>query len=79
MKKAKKKESKVKYGTISLPMPLIEKIQRRIKGTGMPSVSAYVSFVLRQVLSSPESSDKNGILSREEELDLSKRLKALGY
>ena len=79
MKKAKKKESKVKYGTISLPMPLIEKIQRRIKGTGMSSVSAYVSFVLRQVLSSPESSDKNGILSREEELDLSKRLKALGY
>ena len=79
MKKAKKKESKVKYGTISLPLPLIEKIQRRIKGTGMPSVSAYVSFVLRQVLSSPESSDKNGILSREEELDLSKRLKALGY
>ena len=79
MKKAKKKESKVKYGTISLPLPLIEKIQRRIKGTGMPSVSAYVSFVLRQVLSSPESSDKNRILSREEELDLSKRLKALGY
>ena len=79
MKKAKKKESKVKYGTISLPMPLIEKIQRRIKGTGMPSVSAYVSFVLRQVLSSPESSDKNGILSREAELDLSKRLRALGY
>ena len=52
MKKAKKKESKVKYGTISLPLPLIEKIQRRIKGTGMPSVSAYVSFVLRQILSS---------------------------
>ena len=79
MKKAKKKESKVKYGTISLPMPLIEKIQRRIKGTGMSSVSAYVSFVLRQVLSSPESEDKNKILGKEEEFELTRRLKALGY
>jgi len=79
MKKAKKKDSKVKYGTISLPSPLIEKIQRRIKGTGMPSVSSYVSFVLRQILSSPESSDKNKILNKEDEAELTKRLKVLGY
>jgi len=79
MKKAKKKETKIKYGTISLPMPLIEKIQERIKGTGMPSVSAYVSFILRQILSSPDSREKKDILSKEDESELTRRLKALGY
>ena len=79
MKKPKKREIKVKYGTISLPLPLIEKIQKRIKGTGMPSVSAYVSFVLRQVLSSPEPDDKNEIIKKEEESELIRRLRALGY
>ena len=79
MKKPKKREIKVKYGTISLPLPLIEKIQKRIKGTGMPSVSAYVSFVLRQILSSPEPDDKNKVLEKEEESELIKRLRILGY
>jgi hypothetical protein len=65
MKRGKnKEENKVEYGTISLPLPLIEKIKKRIKGTGMNSVSAYVSFILRQLLSSPNS---NEILSKEEE------------
>ncbi|MBS3085508.1 CopG family transcriptional regulator [Candidatus Pacearchaeota archaeon] len=79
MKKPKKNDIKVKYGTISLPIPLIEKIQKRIKGTGMPSVSAYVSFVLRQILSSPEPDDKNKVLEKEEESELIKRLRILGY
>ncbi len=51
MKKAKKREdNKVEYGTISLPQPLIEKIKKRIKGTGMSSVSSYIAFVLREIL-----------------------------
>ena len=68
MKKAKKKdENKVQYGTISLPLPLIKKIKGKLKGTGMPSVSAYVAFVLRQ------------ILSDEDNAQIRHRLKKLGY
>jgi len=74
MKFAKKKgENKVEYGTISLPLPLIEKI----KGTGMNSVSAYVAYVLRQLLSFSE--EKGKLLSRESEEEIRKRLKSLGY
>jgi len=77
MKNPKKKdENKVEYGTISLPLPLIEKIKERIKGTGLPSVSAYVAFVLRQILSSPF---QGKLLGREEEEEIRKRLKNLGY
>ena len=75
MKRAKKgNENKIEYGTISLPLPLIDKIQKKIKGTGMASVSAYVSFVLRQIL----SSDKREI-SEKEIKEVKERLKILGY
>lgn len=73
----KREENKVEYGTISLPLPLIEKIKGRIKGTGLPSVSAYVAFVLRQILSSPP--EKGRILDRRTEEEIRKRLKSLGY
>ena len=76
MKRSKRKEDNpVKYGTISLPLPLIEKIKERIKGTGMNSVSSYVAFVLRQILSSPGKE----ILGREKEEEIKRRLKSLGY
>jgi len=75
----KKKMTKLKtgYGTISLPLPLINKVKEKIKGTGMNSVSAYVSFILRQILSSP--STKKDLLAKEEEYEIRKRLKNLGY
>jgi hypothetical protein len=76
MKIAKKSEdNKVEYGTISLPLPLINKIKKRIDGTGMNSVSAYVAFVLRQIL----SSDSKELLDKEEEKKIKSRLKSLGY
>jgi hypothetical protein len=76
MKRPKRKdENKVEYGTISLPIPLINKIKKRIEGTGMNSVSAYVSFVLRQILSSSDSK----VLSKEDEEEIKRRLKSLGY
>jgi len=77
MRKGKRSEdNKVEYGTISLPMPLIKRVKQRIKGTGMNSVSAYVSYVLRQILSSPRTEE---ILDKESEEDVKKRLKSLGY
>lgn len=69
---------KREYGTVSLPMPLIKSIKEKIKGTGMHSVSAYVSFVLRQIFSSPEIDEKN-VLDKKTEEEIKDRLKKLGY
>jgi len=77
MKREKTKEDNtVQYGTISLSLSLIDLVKKRIKGTGMNSVSAYVSFVLRQILS---SEDDKELLSKETEKDVKRRLKSLGY
>ena len=76
MKRNKTKEdNKVEYGTISLPIPLIEKIKKRIEGTGMNSVSAYVAFILREIL----SSDSKLLLDRKETESIKSKLKSLGY
>lgn len=73
MKKAKKqKDNKVEYGTISLPQPLIDKVKERIKGTGMTSVSAYISFILREVLASSKKPE-------EKFKEIKEKLKILGY
>ena len=78
MKRAKRKnDNKVDYGTISLPVPLIDKIKDRIKGTGMNSVSTYVAFILRQILSTPVG--KGELIDTEKEKEIKKRLEILGY
>ncbi len=74
----KKNNSKTGYGTISLPMPLIEKVKKKIEGTGMNSVSAYVTFVLRQIFSGDNVENKN-TFSKSEEEEVRNRLKKLGY
>lgn len=68
--------NRMKYGTISLPMPLIDRIKQKMQGTGIPSVSAYVSFILRQILSEPSKRD---IMDSETEEKIKDRLKSLGY
>jgi len=74
MKKRKTRDdNKVEYGTISLPIPLIEKVKRKMEGTGFSSVSSYVAFVLRQVLALSEESKEN------EMAGVRNKLKALGY
>jgi hypothetical protein len=77
MKKEKRADdNKVEYGTISLPIPLIEKVKERIKGTGMNSVSSYVAFILRQILSLENSKE---VFTRSQEEEIRKRLDNLGY
>jgi len=74
---AEEKDDK-KYTTISIPMPLAEKIKKRIKGTGFTSLSSYVTYVLREVISgSEEKSDE--AFSKEDEEKVKDRLRALGY
>jgi len=67
---------KNKYGTVSLPMPLIEEVKKNIEGTGIHSVSAYVSFILRQIMSSPND---QRVLDKKTEEQIRNRLKSLGY
>ncbi|RLI90305.1 MAG: CopG family transcriptional regulator [Candidatus Altiarchaeales archaeon] len=67
-----------KYSTVSIPMPLAEKIKERIKGTGFTSVSDYVTFVLREVLSGEEEEEREPF-TKEDEEKVKERLRALGY
>ena len=75
-----KDEHKVEYSTVSIPKPLIEKIKQRMKGTGFPSVSSYVTYILRQVISSIEENKQlKQAFSKEDEEKVKQRLRDLGY
>lgn len=73
-------EYKVEYTTVSIPKLLADKVKERMKGTGFSSVSSYVTYVLRQVLSSIEQ-DKRAkqAFTKEEEDRVKQRLRDLGY
>lgn len=75
---AEKKEEK-KYTTISIPTPLAAKIKKRIEGTGFNSLSSYVTYVLREVISGIEEEEEEEAFSKEDEQKVKERLRALGY
>ena len=51
-----------------------------MKGTGFSSVSSYVTYVLRQVLSSIEREEHSKeAFTKEEEEKVKRRLRDLGY
>ena len=68
-----------KYTTISIPTPLAEKIKKQIEGTGFNSLSSYVTYVLRQIVSSTEKDDNERGFTKEEEEKIKERLRNLGY
>ncbi|MFX1233505.1 MAG: CopG family transcriptional regulator [Promethearchaeota archaeon] len=73
-------EHKVEYTTVSIPKVLAEKIKERMKGTGFSSVSSYVTYILRQVLSSIEEEERSKqAFTEEEEEKVKQRLRDLGY
>ena len=73
-------EHKVEYTTVSIPKPLVEKVKERMKGTGFASVSSYVTYVLRQVISSIEGEERSKqAFTKEEEEKVKQRLRDLGY
>jgi len=67
-----------KYTTISIPTPLAEKIKKRIQGTGFNSLSSYVTYVLREVISGTEEEPEEAF-SKEDEEKVKNRLRSLGY
>jgi Arc/MetJ-type ribon-helix-helix transcriptional regulator len=68
-----------KYTTISIPSPLAEKIKKRIEGTGFNSLSSYVTYVLREVISGMDDEEDEEAFSKEDEEKVKERLRALGY
>jgi metal-responsive CopG/Arc/MetJ family transcriptional regulator len=69
-----KRGKKIEFTSISLPTTLFKKIEKHIEGTGFPSVSGYVAFVMRTIL----SEGGNDKADYESEM-VKKRLKELGY
>jgi len=67
-----------KYTTISIPTPLAEKIKKRIKGTGFTSLSSYVTYVLREIISGEKEGSEEAF-TKEDEKKVRDRLRALGY
>ena len=62
---------------VSIPTSLYKKIEEKIKGSEITSVSSYVAKVLRESLSKEEAAQE--ALTKEDEEKVKKRLKALGY
>jgi len=77
----KSTESKV---TIKIPRILYNKLSTIVSGSGFNSVTDFIIYVLRDLLSTSNSSsisdksETNG-LSKEEISAIRKRLKSLGY
>ena len=67
-----------KHINIQIPTALADKIKKRIKGTEFPSISSYVIYVLREILSETEEKTEE-TFTKEDEEKVKKRLRALGY
>ncbi|MHA1271679.1 MAG: CopG family transcriptional regulator [Candidatus Helarchaeota archaeon] len=69
-----------KYTTVSIPKPLAEKIKKRMEGTGFNSISSYVTYILREVITNIEAEEQEReAFSKEEEEKVKERLRNLGY
>lgn len=67
-----------RHRPIEIPESLFDRVEAKIKGTGVQSVSDYVVQVLREKLGNDGSEQQSGY-TKEEEEKVKERLKALGY
>ena len=65
------------YTTVSIPKILHEKVQERIKGTGFTSVSRFVVFILRELISEDKTAESP--FSEVDKKQLLEKLEKLGY
>lgn len=70
-----KRGKKQEFTTISIPSQLFEKVEQHIEDTGFPSVSSYVAFILRILISSSGRKSK----ADYETKIIRKKLEELGY
>jgi len=64
--------------TIKIPRPLYESLGKILEGSGFNSVTEFIVYILRDLISS-RSVKKESSLSKEEIEMVKKRLKSLGY
>ena len=64
--------------TIKIPKPLYKSLSEIIEGSGFNSVTEFVVYVLRDLISS-RTIQKEPSLSKKEIEIVKKRLKSLGY
>jgi len=86
MLRKRRKKMKTAYSSVSLPIPLIEKIKETIQGTGYSSVSNFVEDLVRtalilrkenEVIKNKGPHEKKFLGEYKKRVE--KRLKALGY
>lgn len=61
---------------VTLPDELYEKVEKKLSETGFASVDEFVAYVLTKVLEDEEPAKE---LTPEDEAEVKKRLKSLGY
>jgi len=76
--KQKKQSKQKRFTTVSIPTPLFKKIEERIKDTGFTSVSSYVIYILREIITEEEEETEEPF-TKEDEDRVKARLRALGY
>ena len=64
--------------TIKIPKPVYQNLSEIIKGSGFNSVTEFIVYVLRDLISS-RTVQKEPSLSKKEIEIVKKRLKSLGY
>ena len=64
--------------TIKIPKELYEKIKEIIEDTGFSSVTEFIIFVMRNIVSGGRIKDEDN-LTKEEIEKIRQRLKKLGY
>jgi len=62
---------------VLLSAELYNQIEERVKAANFGSVEEYVTFVLEEVVK--EEQESEGAFSKEEEEEVKRRLKGLGY
>lgn len=71
------KERKSK--SVTFPADLYARIEERVKDGGFDSVDEYVIFVMEEVLKDEGEEEEGRAFSDEEDKEVKRRLKALGY
>ncbi len=69
------------FKDVKIPVPLYNRIEKRLPKTEFKSVSEYVTFLIRETLENIEN-DENSTkkdFTPEEEKEIEKRLRNLGY
>lgn len=72
------KKDAEQFTSILIPTMLAKKIEKRIQGTEFSSISSYVTYVLKEVVSETEP-ESNEELSKEDDERIKARLRSLGY